>query len=49
MVFVICSILLGSIQMAALVFLMVVLVDLNVLACYYYTDMKFEFLTSIIM
>ena len=36
----ICGCLLGSVTMALLVFLMVVLVDANVLACYHYTDMR---------
>jgi hypothetical protein len=28
---------------------MVVLVDVNILACYHYTGMSFEFLTSVIL
>ena len=35
--------------MALLVFFMVVLVDVNILAAYYYSGMGYEFLTSIIL
>lgn len=49
LVFVICVLLLGRVDVALLVFLMVVLTDVDVLGCYYFTDMSFEFLTSIIL
>eukprot|EP00041_Stephanoeca_diplocostata_P025166 m.652382 g.652382 ORF g.652382 m.652382 type:complete len:336 (+) comp22689_c1_seq18:254-1261(+) len=49
MVLVLCMVLIGSVGAASLVFLMVVMVDFNILACYYYSDMSYEFLTSIIL
>lgn len=49
MIFVICFFLLGDGMVALLVFAMVVLVDLNILACFYYSDMHYEFLTSTIL
>ena len=49
LVFVICLVLLGRIDVSLLVFLMVVLVDVEVLGCYYFSGMSFEFLTSIIL
>jgi len=49
MIFVICFFLLGDLMVALLVFAMVVLVDLNILACFFYSDMHYEFLTSTIL
>lgn len=48
-VLVICIVMIGDVLVASLVFGVVVLVDVNVLAMYYFTDMTFEFLTSIIL